>query len=64
MITSLTNFSCESHGFDLLEEGNDNPSDNASWFRKQAAKYEAKAKGYLAEKNASSITTSLAFVNN
>ena len=50
MITSLTNFSCESHGFDLLEEGNDNPSGNASWFRKQAAKYEAKAKEYLDEK--------------
>ena len=50
MITSLESLTYESSGFDLLEEGNDNPSNNALWFRKQAAEHEAKAKEYLAEK--------------
>lgn len=50
MITSLQNFTYESPGFDLLEEGNENPSSNALWFRKQAAEHEAKAKEYLAAK--------------
>lgn len=50
MITSLEYIIHESSGFDLLEEGNDNPSSSALWFRKKAAEYEAKAKEYLAKK--------------
>lgn len=50
MITSLQNFTYESTGFDLLEEGNDNASGTTLWFRKKAAEYEPKVKEYLAKK--------------
>jgi len=50
MITSLKSLTYESPGFDLLEEGNDNPSNNGLWFRRQAAEFEPKVKDYLADK--------------
>ena len=64
MITSLEYFTLESTGFDLLETGNNTPSRDALWFRKQAAEHETRAKEYLAKKSASSITPFLVIANN
>lgn len=50
MITTFNAFTIESGNYDLLETGNENPSDAAKWLREKTAECEAKAKEYLATK--------------
>ena len=50
MITTFNAFTIQSGDYDLLETGNDNPSDAAKWLRKKTAECETKAREYFATK--------------